>query len=170
MTALEEKIQKIAEAQLKTANQLSELLTRDPRKEFIYGQQYDPHSKKRFESNVWQTLVLPGAAAGIVFIAPNICEEITVTHALAASALTSPMLRVDMDDNALFKNVPVGNATRSRFIPANYSVVNGANWNYGFSMRFPCVFEFIRITLVGGSNAAQAWAAGAILNVGFHGQ
>ena len=170
MTDIANKIAKIAALQETTAQRLKELLTRDPRKEMIYGPQYDPHNPKRFESNIWQTLLLPGAATPQVLVSPNSNEEITLATVLTASALPGALLKVEMDDNIQFKNAPANVATRVRFIPALYSVVNGANWNYGFNDRFPCVYEWLRITLVTHLNVASAWTAGTPLNIGFHGK
>lgn len=170
MSAIDDKIASIAALQETTAKQLSLLLTRDPAKEFGYGPQYDPKALKRFQSNQWAMLLVPGTATGVVFTAPNIVEEITVVHSIGGSPGSARLLRVELDDNNQFKNIPANFATRTLYVPPVSVVANGANWNYFFNTRLPCVLRWIRVTLVSDTGAALAWNPATVLNLGFHGQ
>lgn len=166
---IDEKIAGIADLQRVNAEQLKALLTRDPRRELIYGPQYDPNVARRFQSNVWQSLLMVGDVVPRIFTAPNSVEEITVSYSMTGSSLAGLMLRVEMDTNSNFSNVPRNFSSNTRFIVSHMALLS-APTQYSFNERFPCTTKWLRVSIVSNVNGAQAWVAGSPLNVGFHGQ
>lgn len=172
MSDLDKRLEELVASQKELTAQLRTLVTRDPKKEFIYGPQYAP-GDRRFDSNLWQILRPPASATAQVFVSPNTNEEVTLSTVLANSALTGPMLRVEMDSNPQFSKVPADFSTRTLFLPPTAVAANalaGTAWNYAFFHRFPCVFEFVRVTLVTNLNVASAWTANNPIMAGFHGK
>lgn len=176
----EEKIDALAQANQENAALLQTLLTRDPRKEFGYGPQYDPNVTRRFQSNMWRSgNPVPATTTPLVFNAPNSVEEMTLSLASNADTRGLVLIRVDMDVNDKFSNVPADGRDHSIFIVPSvanlnaFNVATGAStsFNYGWYQRFPCVAKWVRFVMVNAQGVSIVWPAPAIrVGVGFHGQ
>jgi len=177
--SLTDKIDALAAAQLETAQALRDLLTRDPKKEFGYGPQFDPNVTRRFQSNLWRSIATPaGSNVPIVTTAPNSVEEVTAL--ITDTGETRPMvyLRVDMDNNQQFTNVPADGREATLFLPPSLASLNAFNpatgvftsYNFAWNHRFPCVLKWIRFSFVTTANLPIPWPATARFGLGFHGQ
>lgn len=127
--------------QKRNADALTLLLTRDPKKEFIYGPNYSP-TPRRFNKVQLRTQFTANATGSYTFVSSIDTEEVII-NAVANGVTIS--IRCEFSDFNDFRDVPLDFSTNTfYFRPLPTAAPSGDNQ----PIRLPCTKKFLRMTAI----------------------